>query len=127
MHVLAHDLAAERGGLELVVVAHGGEHAGDGDGLDALFFHLEEELLRSFRVEGGEMLAVVLKAAAYDGAADGDPADVLSPVHHGRYAERGGRAYAEDADGREVLALDDGVGALGGAEHGLLYLAAVHA
>ena len=127
MDILTHDLAAELCGLELVVVADSGEHAGDGDGLDALGLHIGEEGLGSFGVEGGELLAVVLKAAADDGAADGDLLNILGPVDHGADAGGGRRADAQDADGGEILALYNGVGALRRAEHGLMDLLGVHA
>ena len=127
MDVLAHDFSAELRGLKLVVIAHRGEHAGDGNRLDALRLHLFEECFRGLRVEWRKLLAVVFKAAADDRAADGDFLDILGPVDHRADAGRRGRADAQDADGREVFALDDGVRTLRRAKHRLMDLLRIHA
>ncbi len=125
VHVRAHDLAADLGGAQLMVIAHGREHTGDGHGLYAAH-ERGEKRPGGLLVQRGELLAVVLEAAADDRALFADEADVVGPVRHGGHAQRRGRADAKQADAGEVLALDDGVGALGGAQHGLADLAAVH-
>ena len=125
--VLPHHFLAQLRRTQFVVVPDGGEHAGDGDGLDALGLHVQVERLGRRLIQGSQLLAVVLKAAADDGAAHGDALDVLRPIHHGQDAGGSRRANAQDADGRQVLALYDGVGTLGSAQHGLVDLRAVNA
>ena len=118
---------AELRRFELMVIADGGKDARDRDGLDALRLHLFKKRLRCPGIQGGQLPAVIFKAAADDRAANSDLLDVRRPIDHRADAGRRRRADAQDADGGQVLALHDGVGALGGAQHGLLDLAAVHA
>ena len=125
--VLPHHLAAQPGGRPLVVVPDGGEHAGDGHRAHPFGLQPLEEGAGRLLIKGGQLLAVVLKAAADDGGVHGDGAQILRPVHHGRDAHRGGGADAQHADGGQVAALHNGVGALGGAQHGLADLPAIHA
>ena len=126
MHALAHDFAAELCRFKLMVIADGGKYAGDGDGLNALCLHILKKCLRRGGIQRSKLPAVILKAAADDGAADGDPANILRPVDHGADAGGCGRADAQDADGSEIFALDDGVRTLRRAEHRLPDLFGVH-
>ena len=124
VHVLAHDLAADLRRAALVVGPHGGKDAGDGDGLH-LPLQFRKECPRGVLVQRRQLLAVVLKPAADDGALFADKADVLRPVHHRRHAHGRRRADAQKADFGQIFALDDGVGTLRGTQHGLSYLTAV--
>ena len=76
-------------------------------------------------VQRRELLAVVFKPAADDGALFADETDILRPVHHRRHAHGRRRADAQKADLGQILALDDGVGALRRTQHRLADLAAV--
>ena len=126
VHVLAQHLARDGRGAQLVVVAHGGEHAGHGHGLHATFHALEERAARGL-VELCQALAIVLETALDDERVHAHRSDIVGPVHHRRDAHGSRRADAQDGDGRKALALHDGVRALGGAQHGLRDLRAVHA
>jgi hypothetical protein len=44
-------------------------------------------------------------------------AEILRPIHQGRERQGRGRAETDDADAAQVLSLEDGIDALGGAEH----------
>ena len=127
MDVLPHHFLAQLCCTQFVVVPDSGEHAGDGDGFDALGLHVQKEHLGRCLIQGSQLFAVILKAAADDRTAHGDALDVLRPIHHGRDAGGGRGADAQDADGRQVLTLYDGVGTLGSTQHGLVDLRAVNA
>src|SRR5699024_3900032 len=77
MHILPHYLPAEGCRRYLMVVAHSGEGTGNGDGPDALGLHFQEKGPGSLPVKGGQFLAVVLEAAAYDGAAGTNLTDII--------------------------------------------------
>ena len=126
MDVLAHDLPAELGRLYLMVIADGGEHAGNGNGLHALCLHFFKERLGGSGIQRSQLLAVIFKAATDDGAAHGHLLNILRPVHHGTDAGGGRRADAQDADGGQILALHNGVGALGRTQHCLMDLRGIH-
>ena len=127
MHVLSHDFPAQLGSRPLVVAANSGEHAGDGHRFDSLGLQILKKGPGGRLIEGGQLLTIVLKATANDGGPYGDFFQILRPVHHGGDAHRGGGAQAQHADGGQMLALHDGIGALGGAQHGLADLLPVHA
>ena len=125
VHILPHDLAADFRRAPLVVRPHRGKDAGDGDGVHNAL-ELRKEIARGRLIQGRKLLAVIFKAAADDRALFADEADVLRPVHHRRHAHGRRGADAQKSDLRQVLALDDGVGALRRAQHRLTDLAAVH-
>jgi len=123
------DLVAERdvhvaelaldhlGGQQLVARRDGGEHAGDRDAVGGLA-GLPEEPRDGVGVERGQVLAVELDPAVHDRRPDGDRADqVRRPAEHGPDAVGGGPADPEHRHPPQVLALQDGVGGVGGAEH----------
>ena len=95
--------------------------------MHALVLQARKKDPRRRLVKGGELLAVVLKSAGDDGGVCGNGAQILRPVHHGRNSHRSGSADAQDTDGSQMLALHDGVGALGGAQHSLADLRPIHA
>ena len=126
MDVLAHDLPAELRSLHFVVIADGGEHAGDGDGLDTLLLHFREECLSGVRIQRSQFLAVIFKATANDRAAHSNLLDVLRPVNHRTDAGGSRCADAQDTDGGQMFSFHDSIGALGGAKHGLMNLRGIY-
>ena len=111
---------------ELVVVADGGEHADDGDGLH-LPLHPLQEGPSGLHIQRGQLLPIELKAAPNHHVVLYHGLDILRPVHHGGDAGSGRRADPDQAHLRQVLALHNRVGALGRAQHRLPDLLPVHA
>ena len=118
-YIVAEHLAGDGGSSELVIVAHASEHAANGDRVDLALHTLEEGAARSL-VEVGQTLAVEFEAAANNGGINGNRRNIVGPVDHGGNAHGSRRANTQNGDGGQALALDDGVGALRGAEHSLL-------
>ena len=125
--VRPHDLPAQLRRQALVVITDRGEHAGDGDRAHAFGLQARKEGPGCPLVKGGEFLPVVFKPAADDGGIHSNGPEILRPVHHGRDPHCGGSADAQHADGRQMLALHNGVGALGRPQHGLPDFLPVHA
>ena len=95
--ILAKNLMGDLRRTHLVIVAHGGEHAGDGQGFDlALYF--VEKCAAGFLVELVETLAVELETAADDHPVDAHSPNGILPIHHRRNALGGRCANTQDGD-----------------------------
>ena len=127
MHIIAHDLTAKLCSFHLVIAAHGGENTGNGNGHNAFRLQLLKKRFGSDPIKGGDLFAVIFKAAAYNSGLHGDSLQVFRPVHHRRNAPGCRGADAQNTDGRKVFALHDGVCALGGAKHRLADFRTVNA
>ena len=114
-------------GTELIVIPYRGEHAGDGDGPHTLFLHLLAEVPAGILVQRRQLAAVELEASADDNGPFADGLDVVGPVDHRKDAAGRRGSYPHEADLRQVLSLDYGVGALGCAQHRLADLLPVDA
>ena len=72
----------------------------------------------SRRVEGHDGPAIVLVAAAeHEDLAPDERGEVAGPIDEGRKGGAGGEPDADGGDGRQIAALNDGVGEVGGADH----------
>ena len=126
MGLLPHDRAAQPSRLHLMVIADGGKHAGNGHRLDPGRLQLLKKSGGRSGIQRGQLLAVVLKAAADDSGRRRNALQIFRPVHHGRDPPGGRRADAQNADRGQILSLYDGVRALGSPQHGLPDLGTVH-
>ena len=123
--ILAKNLMGDLRRTHLVIVAHGGEHAGDGQGFDlALYF--VEKCAAGFLVELVETLAVELETAADDHPVDAHSPNGILPIHHRRNALGGRCANTQDGYWGQALTLDNRICALRGAQHGLVDQRGIH-
>ena len=124
--VVAHDLADHLGGGQLVAVAHRGEDAGDGHRIHRSAERLQEPA-DLVRVERDDLAAVQLDAAVDHRLAAGDDGlEVRGPGEERADRERRRGADAHDRHAVETLALQHGVGGVGGAQHDVADAAAIH-
>ena len=123
--ILAQNLMGDLRRTYLVIVAHGGEHAGDGQGFD-LALYLVEKCAAGFLVKLVETLAIELETAADDSPVDAHGPNGVLPIHHRRNALGGRRTNTQDGDRRQTLTFDNRIRALCGAQHGLVDQRGIH-
>ena len=116
---LAQLLAQNGGGALLVRVGHRREHAGHSNGLEALFAHDARDLADLVFRQRADLATVELVAAVHEEVAHAHGVlQLVGPVGHAADGRRGRGAHAQRGNLVQALALDDGVRAVRGAQHG---------
>lgn len=116
---LAQLLAQHRRGALLVRVGNGREHAGHRNGLEAFFADDARNRANLVLVEGADLATVELVAAVHQEVAHAHGAlQLVGPVGHAADGRGGRRTHAQSGNLVEALALDDGIRAMRGAQHG---------